>query len=592
MRVPWVSCSPVLVLCVAQICTASDSPAAPYVQGSMEACSDQAEIAATFPSWQVAGDLNVVFVTILDSNAAVTSVVDSRANLYQRVGSIARPDAAQFVYVATNIISAYARANTVRVDFSAVVPRATVAVAEYHGVKLTPTLDRSLSSTGVGQALRTTLPVVTTSSELVLVAASGGGKMLAPGPFYTQRLIDPARRSLLADRITNAVGSYETAATQQHDAWYLVQVLGFQIADHGATLRPPYPVSALTRELHWNFSTLLSHRKAIGSDIWPMTWGPDGNIYTAWGDGGGFDGTELSKRTGRVSLGFARISGFPDPADASTFEGKNLWGAPKYAQRRATFGGKVTDLISVAGVLYAQGGFWTHENCTCGDPSQRSEANAVTRSLAWSKDLGKTWHYASWTNPNDLGSTLQFGPDYSGARDPAHVYFYFQGDIYADPTHVYLRRLAVDDLTKDLGGLGLFEYFTFADQTAQAHWSRVPGEARPIFYDPNIAAQTYVTATVVYDAPLQRYLLALMHGPSMGQVGFFEARDPWGPWRTLGYYDDWQGLNETAGEATGLSIPTKWISVDGRAFWTVFSGVNNGGANEFDSLNLVRASLD
>jgi hypothetical protein len=582
----------VLVLCGVQICTASDSPAAHYVQGGMGASSDEAEIAATFPSWQVAGDLNLVFVTILDSNAAVTSVVDSRANLYRRVGSVARAGAAQFVYMATNIVGAYARANTVRVGFSAVVPRASVAVAEYHGVKSVPALDRSLSSTGVGQALRITTPQVATSPELVLVAASGGGEILAPGPFYTQRLFDPARHSLLADRIANADGSYETAATQQHDAWYLVQVLAFQIADRGATLRPPYPVSTLTRELHWNFATLLSHRKAIGSDIWPMTWGPDGNIYTAWGDGGGFGGTELSKRTGRVSLGFARISGIPDPADASTFEGKNLWGAPQYAQRRATFGGKVTDIISVAGVLYAQGGFWTRENCACADPSQRSEANATTRSLAWSKDLGKTWHYASWTNPNDLGSTLQFGPDYSGALDPAHVYFYFQGDVYADPTHVYLRRLAVDDLTKDLTKAGSFEYFTFADETGQAHWSRVPGEARPIFYDRNIAAQTYVTATVVYDAPLQRYLLALLHGPAMGQVGFFEARDPWGPWRTLGYYDDWQGLNETAGEATGLSIPTKWISVDGRAFWTVFSGVNNGGANEFDSLNLVRASLD
>ncbi len=39
------------------------------------------------------------------------------------------------------------------------------------------------------------------------------------------------------------------------------------------------------------------------------TWGPDGHLYAAWGDGGGFGGTNSDAR---VSMGFARIEGPPE----------------------------------------------------------------------------------------------------------------------------------------------------------------------------------------------------------------------------------------------------------------------------------------
>jgi hypothetical protein len=116
-------------------------------------------------------------------------------------------------------------------------------------------------------------------------------------------------------------------------------------------------------------------------------------------------------------------------------------------------------------------------------------------------------------------------------------------------------------------------------------------DAKAVFSDPNIRPGTFAAASVVYDAPLGRYLLAAWHGPATGEIGFFEGQTPWGPWATLAYYDDWGGLNETAGEATGLSLPTKWISSDGKTLWAVFSGMNNGADNEFDSLNLVRGTL-
>ena len=46
---------------------------------------------------------------------------------------------------------------------------------------------------------------------------------------------------------------------------------------------PPYPPSTVIKGINWHWET---HRTAApGSDLWPVTWGPDGHLYVAWGDG-------------------------------------------------------------------------------------------------------------------------------------------------------------------------------------------------------------------------------------------------------------------------------------------------------------------
>ena len=52
-----------------------------------------------------------------------------------------------------------------------------------------------------------------------------------------------------------------------------------------------------------------------------------------------------------------------------------------------------------------------------------------------------------------------------------------------------------------------------------------------------------------------------------GGLGIFEGLTPWGPWKTVYYTLDWDiGPGETA------SIPVKWMSVDGKTCYLVFSG--------------------
>jgi hypothetical protein len=565
-----------------------------YVQGASTSAGDQQSVVvATFPSLQAAGDLNVVFIAWADGDARVISVTDTSGNLYLRAHAISTVGlGTQVAYYAADISHAAPQANSVRVMFSSDVKMPTLGIAEYHGVARERTLERAAGGAVDSSVVPGEILATSSAGDLLVAGASTTGRLLGSGPDYTQRLLTDQSSFLIEDRSISAAGRYGATAAQNPAGHYLIQLLALRAAPSAPVPPPPYPPSQLTTGMNWDFSTVLSHRKGIGSDIWPTTWGADGDLYAAWGDGGGFDGTESSEATGRVSLGFARISGSPDTADAGTLHGKNVWGrAPRFAAAQATFGGKVVDIISINGVLYAQGGLWTTTNCHCADPTAKSEANAVARSFAWSYDLGKTWQHADWSLPSDLGSTLQFGQDYAGAFDPAHVYFYYQRDVKADFTHLYLRRLRTEELARNPAAPPRFEYLTAVDAAGTPHWSTTEPDAVPVFTDPNAAPGTFASPSVVYDAPLRRYLLAAFHGAATGQLGLFEGSAPWGPWATLGYYEDWGSFNETAGESTGFGIPSKWISSDGRTLWVIFSGVNNGADNEFDSFNVVRATL-
>jgi hypothetical protein len=345
----------------------------------------------------------------------------------------------------------------------------------------------------------------------------------------------------------------------------------------------PYPPSRAVTAVSWDFSAVIPSRQAIGSDLWPCTWARDGNQYCAWGDGGGFDGND--DNIGRVSLGFARITGGPAADDSLKLTGKNVWGAPPYAEYPATFGGKVVSLISVDGVLYAIGGLWTSQ--TSEDPVHTSGRGPLN-TLAWSTDFGKSWQIARWSAPTTLGTFLNFGRDNAGAFD-AYVYIYYCRD--GDRTHVYLKRVLKDRLQWDPSIPGVYQYLVGVDARGRAKaWSTQEADAVAIFFDANNVDYP----EVVYDATLRRYLLTIGHYPSgrqddssVGMLGVFEAPHPWGPWATVAYYDDWGAFGPAArGDFLGLHVSLKWMSRDGKTVWCIFSGLH-----EFDSFNVVKATL-
>ena len=78
-------------------------------------------------------------------------------------------------------------------------------------------------------------------------------------------------------------------------------------------------------------------------------------------------------------------------------------------------------------------------------------------------------------------------------------------------------------------------------------------------------------SAVSYDAPLRRYLwVQILPGGDprfRGGLGIYDAPEPWGPWTTAYFRTEWDvGPGETA------SVPTLWISADGRTLHLVFSG--------------------
>jgi hypothetical protein len=346
-----------------------------------------------------------------------------------------------------------------------------------------------------------------------------------------------------------------------------------------AQSNPPYGPSPLIQSAEWDFKHLVRLANTPGrggSDLWPVTWGADGNVYTGWGDGGGFSGA--SDTAGRVSLGFARIVGSPP-----SINGVDVWGSyPKYADHPATFCGKPTSMLSVDGILYTWVSSWFNESASdfihCAPNPDPPELR-----LAWSEDLGARWTLSPWEVaelPGHLicSTFLNFGEDNGGARDP---YVYLYGRIPGQEGASYLARVRPADLQKDPRTPGLYEYYAGTGPV----WSAEVPAARPVFVDPGGRSLTHV----VYNPGLRRYI-ASAQSRTVGETGLFDAAEPWGPWSTLSYDQNWGGFGDR--ESLGVDFPTKWISKDGTTMWAVFSGGRLQRTDDIlDSFNLVKLSL-
>ena len=350
----------------------------------------------------------------------------------------------------------------------------------------------------------------------------------------------------------------------------------------GAQNKAPYGPSPVIRGAAWDFEHLIRLANTPGkggSDLWPTTWAADGNVYTSFGDGGGFRGA--SDVTGRVSIGFARILGFPP-----LVKGVDIWGsAPKYAEHPATFCGKSDSILSVGGILYVWVASWYNPSESDFAPCGPNPARPQDR-LAWSLDLGATWTLSPWKveatpgRVNLSGSFLNFGENYAGARDQ---YVYEYAAVGEGGNGTYLFRVLAANLQKDPSIPGVYEYYAGPGPV----WSAERAKALPVFDDASGRTITHV----VYNSGLKRYI-ASVQGRGVGETGLFDAPEPWGPWTTIAYYQNWGGF---AGHGSlGVDFPTKWISRDGKTMWAVFSGGRLKGSrdNVLDSFNLVKLTLN
>ena len=145
----------------------------------------------------------------------------------------------------------------------------------------------------------------------------------------------------------------------------------FDPAVEAARSKAPYPQSAVIRGVSFSPESAIV-RKAIDSDNWPITWGDDGEQYTAYGDGVGFEPFVDRK----LSLGFAKVTGSP-----SAFQGINIRSETGERTGNGAKGAKASGMLMVGGVLY----MWAR--------------NLGNSQLAWSPDHGRTWSGAFVSTP-------------------------------------------------------------------------------------------------------------------------------------------------------------------------------------------------
>ncbi len=302
--------------------------------------------------------------------------------------------------------------------------------------------------------------------------------------------------------------------------------------------RAPYPPSKVIVGVDWAPASTIV-RKARGSDNWPLTWGDDDALYTAFGDGRGFEPFVPEK----LSLGLAKILGSPD-----SFHGINLRATSVEQKGDGAKGPKASGLLMVDGVLYLLA------------------RNAGNARLAWSDDHGRTWTWAPWRFETSFGcpTFLNHGRNNAGARDN-YIYIVSQDHASAyEPSDRMVMARVPDDRIKDQGA---YEFFAGLDSSGQPAWTDDASCRAAVFTHPGRCYRSSIS----HNAALDRYLWVQTlpgHDPRFqGGFGIYDAPEPWGPWTTVYYTGEWD-----VGPGESASLPTKWMTDDGRTVHLVFSG--------------------
>ena len=207
---------------------------------------------------------------------------------------------------------------------------------------------------------------------------------------------------------------------------------------------PPYPRSSVITGIDFDRSTLT--HAATGSDQFGYTTASDGNIYVAWGDGGGFGGTNS---LGRASLGVARLLGTPP-----SWQGINVWGGvnPLSTDRLRWERPAMASSPSSGAYIYTSVSRVCGRTTVSGNPP-------ISADLA---ELGQLFN-----EPNGAFADpgiIQFGPDYQGSRDQY---------IYGYDEHFFADGLALFRVDKSkLENRADYEFFAGLDETEHLFGTR------------------------------------------------------------------------------------------------------------------------
>jgi hypothetical protein len=409
----------------------------------------------------------------------------------------------------------------------------------------------------------------------------------------------------------------------------------------------PYCKSKHIEALSWDWAR--GQTEPNGSDLWPVTWGQDGNIYAFFGDGGGFGG---DNHRGRTSFGIAMMTGQPPPKPDSV---RNVYGGYN-SLHPPRLEGKAGTLIAVGRDFYTLGG--VYNEAELGGISGHKSGAPQRIQLAYSKGNAYSWQAAPWifcsagqTPPGTFCPTrfVNYGRGNAGAPDDC-VYMlgiansarYWDeeegAEVIEERLHSQKQQTAPSGQAgarkgphaeaTDTGAVTYlarvpnrhvlqreaYQYFAGLDAQGRPIWSSDERQMRPIFTDRNASRpgcgghcnMASPLNEVIYDAGIQRYI-GVAQGDSIGQTSFYDAPHPWGPWTTISYNNidpqtgtgGWANLGTAGGGSLGVHVVTAWTSADGLTLWMTYSsdGKAPPGASfppegtALDSFNLVSVRL-
>jgi hypothetical protein len=323
-------------------------------------------------------------------------------------------------------------------------------------------------------------------------------------------------------------------------------------------------------------------------DLWPSAWGPDDAVYAANGDGAGF--THIP---GTTDIVVSRITGGRDSLQgvslASGDDLGSIWSGDDYNR-------KPTGMVCADGVLYL----------AVQDLNRRDFDDVPAASISRSDDLGKTW---TWDKSAPMFKDhvfttimfLDYGKDSRNAPD-GYVYAYGMDDNWRDsfsnkvpdPTDLFLGRVP----RAKVQDRAAWEFFAGPLPGGAPRWSKDVADRKAVLHTERRAYRKIHGTTnmrdmsvisqgsVVYNKPLRRYIYSSW---TEYTLEFFESPTPWGPWKPF-YTKDF-GMYPWAPEkfgGYGATIPSKFISADGRTMYVQDNTFNSGVRNYRFSLRKMR----
>lgn len=317
--------------------------------------------------------------------------------------------------------------------------------------------------------------------------------------------------------------------------------------------RPPVPPSPVITSIEWDppgqvRRTVLGGKTRDGSDNWPLTWADDDQLYTAYGDGYGFEPRQTQDK---LSLGYGVVTGGPED-----FVGYNIRSdGERLGPGRK--GEKASGLLCVHGVIY----IWV----------RNADGDGHSGRLGWSADHMKTWTWADWSFA-EFGhpSFVNFGCDYTDARDDyVYITSHDNPSAYEQADRYLLARVPKDRVPEP----AYYEFFV-GTSAGMPRWSADLSDAGAIFTHPGQCRRSSIS----FVPALGRYFMwqqLTFEGTDTrfdGGFGLYDAPEPWGPWTTVFFTDQWD-----IGPGDLGHVNAKWASVHGDQgeIWLVFAGSDN-----------------